>query len=195
MNKSTSTFGIAALLLSTSAFSETLTFSGATHCAEDVQLKAKAFTKLTQQQGALAAHTLVASENTGPIEQGYFAYDPQFERTSRKFNCSIPLTADIANVNVAVYGLVSGLNQSFGGCSLSRMRRISDGGQFKWFRYGANLGFDWISIADKNIQGEQFVYYTGSLNNNYEDHTTLELKCRTTWDHGSVSVGQITLTY
>lgn len=194
MNKFISTLSVLAVF-STPTFAAQFTFSGAAHCAEDVQKHATAAKTLIQSQGALAALEIMATENVGAVEEGYFYYDPTFERTNRYFNCSIPLTENMGDIELGVYGIVNGLNNAFGGCSVARMRKVSDGGIDKWFRFDSGDGFDWISLQDSSIQGDQFVNYKTQISNNYEADSTLELKCRTTWEEGSVALGQITLTY
>ncbi|KGJ88211.1 hypothetical protein [Colwellia psychrerythraea] len=196
MNNYIKTFGLLAFLSSTSVLADVQSFSGAVHCSEDAVLKTTAVTKLIQQQGALTALTTVETENVGTTKDGYFTYDPKFDRSSRYFNCSIPLTNNIGSVDVAIYGQVKGLNSGRpGGCTISRTRRVSDGGQYKWFKYGTGKGFDWTDIAQTSDTNTQFVSYSATINNNYDDNTILELRCRTTWDQGSVALGQITLTY
>ncbi|MBU2972549.1 hypothetical protein KO527_24755 [Pseudoalteromonas sp. C2R02] len=185
-------------LLSTSAFAETITFSGADHCAEDAIKHAAAVNILIQSKGTLEAFKTMATESVGAIEQGYFHFNPQFERSgsnARHFNCSIPLSDQMGAVSLSVYGKVNDLNQSNGGCMISRMRKVEDGGISKWFRYGTGKGFDWTSIQNSSASGEQFVSYNTEFNNDFEGDATLELKCRTTWLSGSVALGQITLTY
>ncbi|MDO6466387.1 hypothetical protein [Pseudoalteromonas carrageenovora] len=78
------------------------------------------------------------------------------------------------------------MNSSNGGCSISRMRKVSDGGQSKWFRYGTGKGFDWIDLSDQSNSSKQFVSYSVDLNNNFESDAILTMKCRTTWQTGSV---------
>ncbi|XPF94721.1 hypothetical protein ACM9HF_01580 [Colwellia sp. RE-S-Sl-9] len=196
MNKLISILGTLTFLSSTSALADTLTFSGATHCNEDVVKHATAFNNLKTAEGALNALSTISSESVGPTEQGYFIFDPQFERTTRYFNCSVPLTANMGNISLNVYGKVNGIQQAPGGCLISRIRKVNDGGIPKWFRFGTGEGFDWSTITNYNITGEQFVNYsTNNINNNYEADSTLELKCRTTWSGGSVSIGQIAVTY
>lgn len=196
MNNYIKTFGLLTLLSSTSVLADVQSFSGAAHCSEDSVLNATSVTKLIQQQGALTALTIIETENVGTTKNGYFTYDPQFERSSRYFNCSIPLTDNIGSVDVAVYSQVTGLNAGRpGGCTISRIHRVSDGGQYKWLKYGTGKGFDWTDIADTSNTNTQFVSYSTTINNNYDDNTILELRCRTTWDQGSVALGQITLTY
>ena len=69
------------------------------------------------------------------------------------------------------------------------MRKVSDGGQSKWFRYGTGKGFDWIDLSDQSNSSKQFVSYSVDLNNNFESDAILTMKCRTTWQTGSVSIG------
>jgi hypothetical protein len=196
MNKITSTLGVITLLSSTSVLAETLTFSGATHCNEDVVKHSAALNKLKNSKGTLNALLTASSEPVGPTEKGYFLFDPQFERTSRYFNCSVPLTANMGNITLNVYAKAKEIKQAPGGCIISRMRKISDGGISKWFRFNTGKGFEWSSNVKHNVNNEQFVSYTiNNLNNDYEADATLELKCRTTWSAGSVSLGQIALTY
>ena len=75
------------------------------------------------------------------------------------------------------------------------MKKVNDGNSEVWLKYGTGQGFDWISISDLNNSSKQSVNFTTSLDNNYQDNSILSLTCRTTWQHGTVSVGQIEINY
>ncbi|CAH9050501.1 hypothetical protein PSECIP111951_00205 [Pseudoalteromonas holothuriae] len=77
------------------------------------------------------------------------------------------------------------------GCSISRVRKISDGGKDKWFKFSTGKGFDWAGISDNSNSAKQFVSYTTTLDNIFESDAVLTLKCRSTWKSGSIAVGQI----
>lgn len=178
-------------LASLSSITQAAVFDGASHCSEDMAYKSEAVNDLVSSIGDLPALKKIALEKTGKIENGYFIFDPQFSRTSRYFNCSVPLNESIGSFELTVSGITEGLNNSNGGCSISRIRKINDGGQDKWFKYGTGKGFDWIDISDTSNSSEQFVSYVTELDNNFESEAILTMKCRTTWKSGSVSIGQI----
>ncbi len=166
-------------------------FDGASHCSEDVIYKTQAVNNLIASVGDIQALKTKALEKVGSTENGYFLFDPQFSRSDRYFNCSVPLNESIGNFELVINGITEGLNSSNGGCFISRMRKVSDGGQSKWFRYGTGKGFDWIDLSDQSNNSKQFVSYSVDLNNNFESDAILTMKCRTTWQTGSVSIGQI----
>ncbi len=182
---------LATALASISSLTQAAVFDGASHCSEDTVYKSQAVNNLAASIGDLAALKEVTLEKTGTTENGYFTFDPQFSRSERYFNCSIPLNDTIGNFELKVHGITEGLNSSNGGCLISRVRKVSDGGQEKWFKYATGKGFDWIDIADTANSSKQFVSYVTALDNNFESDAVLSLKCRTTWQHGSVAIGQI----
>ncbi|WP_300582470.1 hypothetical protein [uncultured Pseudoalteromonas sp.] len=102
---------------------------------------------------------------------------------------------NIGQYQLTVHGTTQGLNNSFGGCSISQIKKVNDGNSEVWLKYGTGQGFDWISISDLNNSSKQSVNFTTSLDNNYQDNSILSLTCRTTWQQGTVSVGQIEINY
>ncbi|KDM93343.1 hypothetical protein [Photobacterium galatheae] len=186
---------VASLFVANSAYATVELYSGENHCSLDAALESKAFNKHANTVGTLEAIKQKQSEQMGATENGYFIFNPTYLRTERYFNCSVPLNANIGQFNLTVHGTTEDLNQSNGGCTISRFRKVSDGGQDKWLNYGTGKGFDWIDLSDSNVSGEQFVTYRTTLNNDYDDNAILTFKCRTTWAEGSVSVGQIELSY
>ncbi|WP_278403397.1 hypothetical protein [Pseudoalteromonas ruthenica] len=182
-------------LASGTAFAQTAVFPGAAHCFEDSALKAEAVNNLIASSGELSALTQVALEEVGASANGYFIFDPKFSRTERFFHCSVPLNENMGNVTLTVHGITQGLNVSAGGCLISRIRKTPDGGKDKWLRFGTGKGFDWTDISDDTISSKQFVNYVTTIDNNFEPDAILNLQCRTTWQTGSVSVGQIEINY
>ncbi len=187
MKLSLSTLAIAALF-SANAMADVKTFPAANYCSEDAELRSTAVTDLIEKEGIYTAFMLVNSEVVGPTSDGFFTYNPLFARTERKFNCSIPLDSDMGNIEVATHGKSSNLSGMAGGCDFSLMRRISDGGEWKWIRYGQPGGFNWA------YQPDSFTYVT-NIDNKNEAESSLLLRCRTVWDKGTVALGNITLTY
>ncbi|MEJ6472996.1 hypothetical protein [Pseudoalteromonas piscicida] len=186
---------IASLFIANSAYASVDLYSGANHCSLDATLESKAFTKYAGIVGTTEAIKQKLSEEMGATANGYFVFNPTYLRTERFFNCSVPLNANMDRFTLTVSGITEGLNNSNGGCLISRLRKVSDGGQNKWIKYGTGKGFDWIDLSDSSISGEQFVTYNTTLDNNNDSDSILTLKCRTTWAEGSVSVGQIKLNY
>jgi hypothetical protein len=196
MKKLTLLLGLLTVMSSTSVFAEVQSFSGASHCNEDIKIKTKAYTELVKEKGTLNALNQVMTENIGTHTWGQFTYDPTFARSERVFRCSIPLTESMGNVDVTVSGVLTGLNKGRpGGCSFNRIKRVSDGGIWKWFSFKVGKGFWWTEVMNSSTPTPQHVNYTTSFQNEFEGNATLELKCRTTWDVGTVALGQITLSY
>ncbi|CAM3610931.1 MULTISPECIES: hypothetical protein [Pseudoalteromonas] len=186
---------IASLFAANSAYATVELYSGANNCALDSKLEAAAFTKHANAVGNLEALTQKHSEQAGATGNGYFIFNPAYLRTDRYFNCSVPLNANIGQFTLTVHGTTKGLTGTNAFCSISRIRKVSDGGIDKWFKFKTGKAFYWTDISDPNVAEEQFVSYTTMLDNNYESGAVLDLKCRTTWDKGSVAVGQIELSY
>ncbi|MFC3031431.1 hypothetical protein ACFOEE_02675 [Pseudoalteromonas fenneropenaei] len=186
---------IASLFAANSAYATVELYSGANNCALDTKLEAAAFTKHANTVGNLAALTQKHSEQTGATANGEFIYNPTYLRTERYFNCSVPLNANIGQFTLTVYGLTKGLTGTNASCMISTIRKVSDGGINKWFKFNTGKAFNWTDISDSSVTAEQFVSYTTTLNNNYESGAVLDLRCRTTWDKGSITVGQIELSY
>lgn len=195
MNKSKLSIATLFTIASTSALSQTSVFSGAAHCSEDIVKKTSAVNQLIASKGDLKALKEVTLENVGTTDNGYFTFNPTFSRTSRYFNCSVPLNDNIGQYQLTVYGTTQGLNNSFGGCSISHLRKVNDGNSEVWLKYGTGQGFDWISISEQNNSSKQYVNFSTSLDNSYQEHSILSLTCRTTWQQGTVSVGQIEINY
>ncbi len=195
MNKISLSIATLIAIASTSAFSQTITFTGSAHCSEDTVKKSSALNELIATNGDLSALKEVSLENVGATANGYFIFNPTFSRTSRYFNCAIPLNDNIGQYQLTVHGTTQGLNNSFGGCSISQIKKVNDGNSEVWLKYGTGQGFDWISISDLNNSSKQSVNFTTSLDNNYQDNSILSLTCRTTWQQGTVSVGQIEINY
>ncbi|WMO16015.1 hypothetical protein [Pseudoalteromonas piscicida] len=186
---------IASLFAANSAYATVELYSGANNCALDTKLETAAFTKHANAVGNLEALTQKHSEQAGATGNGYFIFNPAYLRTDRYFNCSVPLNANIGQFTLTVHGTTKGLTGTNAFCSISRIRKVSDGGIDKWFKFKTGKAFYWTDISDPNVAEEQFVSYTTMLDNNYESGAVLDLKCRTTWDKGSVAVGQIELSY
>ncbi|QUI61561.1 hypothetical protein GSF04_03300 [Pseudoalteromonas sp. A22] len=186
---------IASLFAANSAYATVELYSGANNCALDTKLEAAAFTKHANAVGNLEALTQKHSEQAGATGNGYFIFNPAYLRTDRYFNCSVPLNANIGQFTLTVHGTTKGLTGTNAFCSISRIRKVSDGGIDKWFKFKTGKAFYWTDISDPNVAEEQFVSYTTMLDNNYESGAVLDLKCRTTWDKGNVAVGQIELSY
>ncbi|TMN37280.1 hypothetical protein [Pseudoalteromonas sp. S2755] len=187
---------IASLFAANSAYATVELYSGANNCALDTKLEAAAFTKHANAVGNSEALAQKHSEQVGATGSGYFIFNPSYLRTERYFNCSVPLNANIGQFTLTVHGKTQGLTGTNAFCLVSKIRKVSDGGIDKWFKFReTGKGFDWTDISVPNVAEEQFVSYTTTLDNNYESSAVLDLKCRTTWDKGSVSIGQIELSY
>ncbi|MBU2893602.1 hypothetical protein KO495_09750 [Colwellia sp. D2M02] len=184
-------FALAAALVSASSITQATVFDGATHCSEDVAHKSQAINNLIASIGDLPALKKVALEKTGTTQNGYFVFDPQFSRSDRYFNCSVPLNDTIGHFELTIHGITEGLSGTNANCLISRVRKVSDGGRDKWFKFGTGKGFGWDDISDSNNPSKQFVSYATTLNNNFESDAILTFKCRSTWKSGSISVGQI----
>jgi len=195
MDKLSLTFTTLLAVVSTSTFSQTDVFSGAVNCSEDTVKKVSAINQLITSKGDLSALKAIALENVGTTDNGYFIYNPTFSRTNRYFNCSIPLNENVGQYQLTIHATTQGLNNSFGGCSISHVRKVNDGNNDVWLKYGTGQGFDWISISNPNISSKQYVNFSTNLDNNYEASSILSLTCRTTWQQGTVSVGQIEIDY
>ena len=182
---------VAIVLASVSSITQAAVFDGSSHCSEDVVFKSQAVNNLIASQGDLPALKQIALEKVGSIENGYFIFDPEFSRSDRYFNCNVPLNSTIGQFELTVHGITEGLTGANAGCSISRVRKVSDGGKDKWFKFSTGKGFDWADISNSSIDSKQFVSYTTTLDNNYERDAVLTLKCRTTWKDGSIAVGQI----
>lgn len=182
---------IAIALASVTPITQAAVFDGSTQCSEDAEFKSKAVNNLIASLGDLPALKQVALEKTGTIENGYFIFEPQFARSNRYFNCNVPLNNTIGQFELTIHGITEGLTGANAGCSISRVRKISDGGKDKWFKFSTGKGFDWADISDTSNNTKQFVSYTTTLDNNFESGAVLTLKCRTTWKSGSIAVGQI----
>lgn len=182
---------VAIVLASVSSITQAAVFDGSSHCSEDVANKSQAVNNLIASIGDLPALKKITLEKTGTTENGYFIFDPQFSRSDRYFNCNVPLNDTIGQFDLTVHGITEDLTGTNAGCSISRVRKVSDGGKDKWFKYGTGKGFDWANISDSSIDSKQFVSYTTTLDNNFESGAVLTLKCRTTWKSGSIAVGQI----
>lgn len=188
--------GLFTLISSTSALAEVQTFSAASHCSEDSAVKIKAYTDQVDLVGTSSALNQVMLENIGTAQFGQFTFNPTFARTDRIFRCSIPLTQSMGNVDVTVSGEVTGLNSGRpGGCNFYHVARVSDGGIWKWFSSMVGVGFWWTDIMNGSTSVAQHVDHTTSFQNDFDGNAILELKCRTTWDEGTVALGQITLSY
>ena len=84
-------------------------FDGASHCSEDVIYKTQALNNLIASVGDIQALKTKALEKVGSTENGYFLFDPQFSRSARYFNCSVPQVIHILGSGGAAYGILSAL--------------------------------------------------------------------------------------
>jgi hypothetical protein len=196
MKKITAILGLLTIISSTSAFAGVQSFSGASHCAEDTKVKTKLYAEQAAKVGTLNALNQVMTEKIGTNQWGQFTFTPTFARQYRVFRCSVPLTDAMGDVDVTVSGVVTGLQYGRpGGCGFHRIARTSDGGIWKWFSNRVGSGFWWTDIMNGVTDTPQHVDHTTSFQNDFDGNATLELKCRTTWDEGTVALGQITLSY
>lgn len=181
------------LVFSSNVLAKVETFPAASFCGENITKRNEAFQKLLKQEGnAEKAMQRLVTEQVGRDARSHaFVYNPSFERSTRQFTCSIPLSDEIGKFKVNVHAHVQGMNPGRpGGCEFSRARRVHDGSDWKVFAFNSG-GFWWSDLQ----QNDGFVNFSQDMDNEYERSSSLQLTCRTTWDQGIIKLQHIELEY
>ncbi|MHC6528931.1 hypothetical protein [Vibrio proteolyticus] len=171
-----------------------VTYPAVSYCAESIAERNVQFAKLKSEKGSFeAAMSIAMSEKVGPdAASSSFIFEPAYGRTERYFTCTIPLSDEIGQFQVNMHASLDNINSGRpGGCTFSRVRRISDGGGWKILRFAEPGGFWWGDLT----RNDGFVTYSQSVDNQFQRSTALEAKCRTTWDQGAVKLHHIELEY
>lgn len=194
MLKKTLAITTISLIFSTNVFAKVDTYPAGSFCKESILKKNTAVNKfITSNSNFDNAMKRVVTEQVGADIQGYgFLYNPSFERSSREFVCNIPLNDDVGKFKLNLHAELNNMKPGRpGGCSFAKIRRVNDGAGWKVFSYGLSGGFTWTDLT----QNGGFVHYSQYIDNKYERSTSLQVKCRTTSDQGSILLHHIELEY